>query len=122
MEGGCERALSAAASCSPPGLSAPAGAAGTGGHAGVTLAAADSEVQDFSLGSAQLQPGLDTCAARTVVLAPLKTFAGLQTDSFIITTRFLSGPVASSLPPSFLLLPEEGFVAGEFMAALRSPP
>ena len=120
MEGGCECALSAAASRSPLGLSAPAGAAGTGGHAGVTLAAADSQVQDFSLGSAQLQPGLDTCAAGTVVLAPFKTFAGLQTDSFLITTR-LSGPVASSLPASFLLLPQEGFMAGEFMAALRRP-
>lgn len=89
------------------------------------LASTDSEIQDFSLGAAQLQPGLDTCAARTVVLAPLKTFAGLQNSDLSLNTTklsdFLSGPGASSLPSSFLLLPEDDIMVGELMAALCCP-
>lgn len=64
-EGHGERALPAAAGRSPPGLSAPAGSAGTGGHPGVPLASADSQVQDFSPSSALLQSGLDASAVRT---------------------------------------------------------
>lgn len=60
-----ERALSAAAGRSPPGLSAPPGSAGTGSHPGVPLASADSQVQDLSPSSALLQSGLDAGAVRT---------------------------------------------------------
>lgn len=73
MEGGGGRIVSAAACWSPPGFPAPAGITRTRGHVGFTLASADTQIQDFSLGSVQLQTGLDTCAARTCTLIELKT-------------------------------------------------
>lgn len=125
VEGGCGCVLSAAAWHSPPGLSAAAGVPGTGGHAGVSLARADPQVQDVSLGSAQLQPGLDAGAAGNVVLAPLNTFAGLWTSNVFLHRTELpkcsSGPGASSQPSQFLRLPEEDIMAGELMATLCCP-
>jgi len=122
-EGGGGRALSAAAGRAPPGLPAPAGAAGAGGHAGVTLASADSEIQDFSLGSDRLQPGLDPRAAGAVVLAPPEPCEGVQTSDLFLNTsdlsEFLSGSDASSIPSSCLHSPEEDIMAGELMDARR---
>lgn len=108
--------LSAAAKRSPPGVSAPAGAAGTGGHASVTLASADPPLQDFSLGSAQLQTGLGIGAARARRLFELKAFAGVQSSGLFLNTtkvsKFPSRPGAFTLLSNFLPPPQEDIMAG----------
>lgn len=122
VERGCECALSAAAWRSPPGFPAPAGAVGAGGHTGVTLASADTEIQDLSLGSAQLQPGLDAGTARTRAITALQTFTAIQTSDLLLNTAMLENLVcrcdAFSLCVCFLPLPEADIMAGKYVAAL----
>lgn len=104
LSGGREVTEPAVAGEPPPGLSAAAGSAGSGGRVGVPLASADSKVQDFSLGAARLPGGLDIGSAGIHTFAALETFADPPTSG-------LPSNTACSVP-----LPQVDVMDAEFMA------